>query len=206
MSRGDEIRLSKLLSFTLRHGAAKQGIAMDTGGWVSVPTLLAHPDYRRVNASFEQVCFVVENNDKKRFAMQFRPSASRSPADCHIRANQGHSSEVPELELRRLTAEDLSKYPVVLHGTTERAYQMIRHSGLNRMARQHIHFAKGLPGTSGVISGVRYSVEVIIYMDLEAMLRDGIEVYESANGVILSPGVDGVIPPKYFQKVEKFGK
>jgi 2'-phosphotransferase len=46
--------------------------------------------------------------------------------------------------------------------------------------------------------------EVVIYLDLAAVLADGIEVYESTNGVILSSGVDGTIAPKYFRKVDRF--
>ena len=45
--------------------------------------------------------------------------------------------------------------------------------GLKRMARNHIHFAAGEQSSSGVISGMRYSVEVKIYIDVARALEDG---------------------------------
>jgi 2'-phosphotransferase len=44
-------------------------------------------------------------------------------------------------------------------------------NGLNKMARNHIHMAVGLPGKAGVISGMRDSCQVVIEINLaKAML------------------------------------
>ena len=40
---------------------------------------------------------------------------------------------------------DPSAYPVVVHGTYSKAWQQIRHQGLSKMRRNHIHFAQGKP-------------------------------------------------------------
>jgi hypothetical protein len=69
------------------------------------------------------------------------------------------------------------------------------------MKRNHIHMATGLP-SSGVISGMRATCEVVIHVDVALALADGIEFFLSANGVVLTSGVDGVLAPKYFKKVE----
>lgn len=59
----------------------------------------------------------------------------------------------------------------VIHGTDRGALDRILQSGgLNRMSRNHIHFSKGLPGDSGVISGMRKGCQVCIYIDLEAAM------------------------------------
>ena len=42
--------------------------------------------------------------------------------------------------------------------------------GLCRMARNHIHFAAAMPGEDGVISGMRGSCQVSIYVN--AQVRD----------------------------------
>mmetsp|Transcript_7454 Transcript_7454/g.13012 ORF Transcript_7454/g.13012 Transcript_7454/m.13012 type:complete len:117 (-) Transcript_7454:102-452(-) len=87
------------------------------------------------------------------------------------------------------------------------------------MKRNHIHFAPGLPGNGGVISGMRKSCDVHIYINGSLCAQDGIQFYKSDNGVILTPGVDdeyeheyddhgkrkciraGTLPCKYFSKV-----
>jgi 2'-phosphotransferase len=71
------------------------------------------------------------------------------------------------------------------------------------MGRNHIHMASGKPKEDGVISGMRVSSSVLIYIDFENALSSGIKFYKSSNGVILSPGNDlRVIPPQFFLKVE----
>lgn len=77
------------------------------------------------------------------------------------------------------------------------------------MNRLHIHFAIGLPNDGNVISGMRNSAQIYIYIDLAKALNDNIKFYKSANNVILSPGnADGIIEIKYFLKVidHKTGK
>ena len=80
------------------------------------------------------------------------------------------------------------------------------------MARNHIRifhfltildFAKGLPGDNQVISGMRYSCNVIIEIDMAKAIKDGYKFYKSLNDVILCPGKgeDGALPPTYFSKV-----
>jgi 2'-phosphotransferase len=69
------------------------------------------------------------------------------------------------------------------------------------MSRNHIHFAIGMPKDEGVISGMRQSSEVYIEIDLSAAMEDGIDFYISSNNVILSEGINGVLPPKYFKNV-----
>ena len=70
------------------------------------------------------------------------------------------------------------------------------------MKRNHIHFAKGLPGDLGVISGMRQNSEVRIYIDVAEAMKDGYEFFESSNGVILCPGNEnGTLPSKFFKKV-----
>lgn len=66
------------------------------------------------------------------------------------------------------------------------------------MSRNHIHFAPGMPKDKEVISGMRNSCDVIIQIDMFKAIKDGINFYISANNVILTEGIDGTLPPKYF--------
>lgn len=104
--------------------------------------------------------------------------------------------------LRRMTLADLVDFPVVVHGTTTKAWTAIQAHGLSRMTRLHIHFATGLPGASGLISGMRHSCDVFIHLDLARALADDLRFYVSTNKVLLSPGnEDGFILPQYFSCV-----
>jgi 2'-phosphotransferase len=59
------------------------------------------------------------------------------------------------------------------------------------MARTHIHFAIGYPGDQNVISGMRFSSEIIIEIDVPKAMQAGITFQKSKNNVILSKGLNG---------------
>lgn len=69
------------------------------------------------------------------------------------------------------------------------------------MARNHIHFAIGLPGAGEVISGARVSCEVFIFIDMVKAINEGIKFFISQNSVVLSSGLNGFISPRFFSKV-----
>ncbi|CAD6892922.1 unnamed protein product [Tilletia controversa] len=100
----------------------------------------------------------------------------------------------------------------VVHGTTYPAWERILASGgLNRMGRNHIHLARGLPAsflqpsssqpqaepetestptpTPAIISGLRPTSSVILWIDVPRALEEGHPpFYLSENGVVLTPG------------------
>lgn len=82
-----DVKLSKSLSYILRHGAAKEDIQIDEGGFAFVDDILARPNLRRFTSA--DVERVVANNDKQRFAMTTDSVTGR----LKIRANQGHTME-----------------------------------------------------------------------------------------------------------------
>lgn len=72
------------------------------------------------------------------------------------------------------------------------------------MGRNHIHMSTGLPeDKQGVISGMRKDAEVLIYVDIQKSLQDGLLLWWiSENGVVLTEGDEnGVLSSKYFKKV-----
>ncbi len=76
------------------------------------------------------------------------------------------------------------------------------------MGRNHIHFAIGLPGKNGVISGMRSTCEVVIEINMvKALFKNNIPFFISSNKVILSPGIsDGSLPTNNFRTVLDFKK
>ncbi|KAL9094064.1 MAG: hypothetical protein Q9165_003734 [Trypethelium subeluteriae] len=155
---------------------------------------------------------------------------SDDPRDYLIRANQGHSLTVATEGLYEpVTLENAPA--MCVHGTTHNAWPLILKSGgLKRMKRTHVHFASGLPqGMSmlpedydadaqenengalmrpqdaPVISGMRASSAIVIYLDLPAALSSGLQFFRSENGVLLCAGEaeSGLIPYKFFRRVEE---
>ncbi|KAK9369769.1 KptA family-domain-containing protein [Lipomyces kononenkoae] len=198
-----DVKLSKSLSYILRHGPVKEKLPIQPDGYMNVAELLKHPRLRGI--TFADIRRVVDSNTKNRFKLEHRgpdgqATMNSEPTGWWIRANQGHSFEVPDLELEQIINPE--SCPVVIHGTYTDAWNNgIRSQGLRKMKRNHIHLAAGLPGESGVISGMRTSSDVYIYVDMKKAIADGIKFYKSENGVILTEGKGGVLPPQYFEKV-----
>ncbi|XP_012666187.1 tRNA 2'-phosphotransferase 1 isoform X3 [Otolemur garnettii] len=173
-----DVHLSKALSYVLRHGALKLGLPMGADGFVPLGALLQLPQFH--SFSVEDVQRVVDTNGKQRFALQ-PGDPSTGPL---IRANQGHSLQVPELEL--MPIETPQALPLTLvHGTFWKHWPSILLKGLSCCGRTHIHLAPGLPGDPGVISGMRPNCEVAVFI----------------NGPLaLAGNADGVLLPKYFKE------
>ncbi|CAK6964583.1 tRNA 2'-phosphotransferase 1 [Scomber scombrus] len=200
-SRGGEdrdVRLSKSMSYALRHGANKMGLHMGTDGFLFVEDLLAHPQFR--SYSMEDVERVVAANDKQRFKLCSHPEDGR----LQIRANQGHSVQVMDLELKPVLAGAPDCPAEAVHGSYIRNWSSIQQQGLSRMKRTHIHLAPGLPGEDGIISGMRRDCDLAVFIDVPKALADGIEFFWSENGVLLTAGdAEGKLLPKYFSQALK---
>ena len=145
---------------------------------------------------------IVDMNEKQRFQIDTRKEGY------YIRANQGHSFRIDaDLAMTKLTLDNLKLLNIdpdnIVHGTYFSAWEQIKNSeGLNKMSRQHIHFANQIPEQSKVISGMRKTCQVIIYIDIVKAIESGLTFYLSNNKVILSEGnIRGFIPSEFFTKI-----
>lgn len=196
-----QVRLSKSLSWLLRHGAMSSGLQMRPDGYARVSDVLASPMFKDV--TFLQLQDMVNRDQKGRFHLMFEPqlpASSHVPDVWWIRANQGHSMKDVKLDMRPiLSAADIL---MAVHGTTRRAWESIATQGLSKMNRNHIHLAQGVPG-SGVISGMRATAQILIFIDVQKALDAGIHFHLSENGVVLTEGdASGFLAPEFFQRVE----
>jgi putative RNA 2'-phosphotransferase len=165
--------ISKMMSLVLRHSPEKIGIQLGENGWVAVESLLnKFPKDFRLN--IETLEFVVENNDKKRFA--FNDNKTK------IRANQGHSVEI-DLDLVSKTPPDF-----LYHGTAEKTVALILTNGIQKMNRQHVHLSQEKETATKV--GSRHGKPVVLTILSAKMNQDGIQFYQSENGVWLTDFVD----------------
>jgi len=98
---------------------------------------------------------------------------------------------------------DPNKHPLVVHGTYAIYWKSILKNGLSKMNRNHIRmhikfsidFTTAYSGKKGeVLSGMRKSCDTYIELDIKKAMSDGIKFFESRNNVVLTPGIDGIIP------------
>ena len=172
----DVVRVSKRLSYVLRHHPDSVGLTLDQHGWVAVDDLLAA--LRLTRAELEEV---VARNDKQRFALD--------GTGTRIRASQGHSVPV-----------DLGHAPavppdVLFHGTVERFLTSILTEGLRPGNRHAVHLSADRETAERV--GARRGRPVVLQVDAAAMAREGVVFTRSDNGVWL---VDAV-PPRYLTRL-----
>ena len=101
MLPSDSIQFSKLLSYILRHKPEEYGIVLDENGYTNVNErrnkLTAHNE----NISFEILQYIVDTNNKKRFA--FNEDLTK------IRASQGHSVDVELLAYEFTNSSSFSR-------------------------------------------------------------------------------------------------
>lgn len=176
----DHVRISKALSYWLRHRPDEAGLTLDAQGWADVDSVLAALTRERFPGDFETLLAVVESSDKQRF--ELAPDLSR------IKARQGHSVGVD----LRLTP---TAPPAILyHGTVERFLDAIMAEGLSKMRRHHVHLSPDVETAQRV--GARRGRAVILQIDAAAMTAGGHVFYVTENKVWLTDAV----PPHYLRR------
>lgn len=164
----NSIRISKIMAYLLRHGALKEGIAMDNHGWIPIHDMVEFINNKsKLMITIDDVKHVVASDNKQRYTIK----------NGMIRANQGHSIHV-DLQLA-------SREPpaILYHGTARCFLESIMETGLLSMNRQHVHLSKDLETALAV--GRRHGSPVVIGIHAKKMARQGFTFYLSDNGVWL---------------------
>jgi putative RNA 2'-phosphotransferase len=168
---------SKFLSLVLRHAPEKIDLTLDENGWVNVNELIAQCNKLHKKLNLELLHYVVETNDKKRFA--FNEDKTK------IRASQGHSVAI-DLNIETATAPDF-----LYHGTVDKFLEGIKKEGLQKMSRQHVHLSQDKE--TAIKVGSRRGKPIILVVNTKQMQEDGFKFYLSENKVWLTDEV----PAKY---------
>ena len=178
--KNDYEKVSKFLSFVLRHKPEAINLTLDPNGWASVAELIqkSQPKFELTTELIKQV---VITNEKKRFSF--------SDDENFIRANQGHSIDV-DLKLSPKEPPE-----ILYHGTATRFLDSIKQQGLKAGQRQHVHLSSNLETANAV--GKRYGRPVILEVAAGTMYQKGHEFFLSANGVWLTE----YVPNKFFMVI-----
>ena len=177
----DYTELSKFLALVLRHKPETIGISLDKHGWANTIDIL-----NGMKISMQDLEYVVENNNKKRYA--FNEDKTK------IRAVQGHSHSL------NISLNLQEKIPptILYHGTKEYFLKSILKQGLKRMKRDHVHLSDNLE-TARNVANRRKGKSVILQIDTREMLKNRQKYYLSENNVWLTEHVS----PQYLTIIER---
>lgn len=166
-------KLSKFMSFVLRHRPDAIGLALDQQGWASIDELVLKSKAAGHSFSRDDLIQAVNTSEKRRFTLS---------ADGHrIRAAQGHSITI-DLGLSK------QEPPTVLyHGTARRFLRSILSDGLRPQARQQVHLS--VDEATAKIVGQRHGDPVVLTVDARRMHAAGFQFYVADNGVWLTDHV-----------------
>jgi len=163
-------KISKHLSYILRHNPDSIGLLLDAQGWASIDDLILKADF---SLNYELLKKTIEQNDKKRFII--------SEDGLYIRANQGHSISI-DLDL-----EPTEPPYFLYHGTADRFLSSIMEKGLEPRQRQYVHLSKDIQ--TAIKVGQRHGKPVVLTIEAKKMREQGHEFFLSENGVWLTKKV-----------------
>lgn len=122
------VKLSKEISYALRHNPKAYNLALDEEGFVSVEQLinaLNEKSKYKEAITIDDLIHVMEISDKQRLEIN----------EDKIRALYGHTIETP---IRKTAAIPPS---ILYHGTSHEALEKILKEGLKGMKRQYVHLS-----------------------------------------------------------------
>ena len=169
-------RLSKFLSWVLRHQPEAIGITLDTNGWTDISSLLQQAALHGHTMSRETLDHIVHTNSKQRFALD--------TTGTKIRASQGHTVDIA----LGLTPRQPPK--TLYHGTAVTYADPIATKGILKQQRQHVHLSSEITTARQV--GQRHGVPHIFRVDAARMYQDGFLFFLSDNGVWLTDHVPAI--------------
>ncbi|GAB2568556.1 RNA 2'-phosphotransferase [Gracilibacillus alcaliphilus] len=164
-------KLSKEISYALRHAPWEYELELDQEGWVSIQQLLTslQQSDQWTYVTAEDLQRMIELAEKKRYEI----NAGK------IRAIYGHS--VPMKILKKEAQPPKQLY----HGSSPLSTISIKEKGLLPMARQYVHLAVDLDTAYSV--GKRKNAQPIIWrVDTEKALAEGIKFYRGNEKVWLA--------------------
>ncbi|WP_340024526.1 RNA 2'-phosphotransferase [Paenibacillus sp. FSL K6-1096] len=174
----DYMKLSKEVSYILRHAPWEYELELDEQGWVDIGQLLhalqQNKKWQPVQA--EDLDKMIAASDKQRHEI----------VDGRIRALYGHS--VPQ----KIIKQDAAPPSVLYHGTARQWVDTILHEGLKPMKRQYVHFSVDTD-TAKLVGGRKDPSPVILTIDAGRAAADGIKFYHGNHNIWLADE----LPPEF---------
>lgn len=178
----DYIKLSKEISYALRHKPEEYNLSLDEEGYVFINDLLNSinsKNHYSKTITIDDIYEVIRISDKKRLDIN----------NDMIRALYGHSVETV------IQKEEAIPPDVLYHGTTHKAINNIMIEGLKPMSRQYVHLSVDID-TAKLVGLRRDNDPIILTIDAKKAYEGGIKFYIGNDKIWLSEH----IPSKYIHK------
>jgi putative RNA 2'-phosphotransferase len=174
------IKLSKFLSFVLRHHPERYNLELDDEGFTTLSALMgAIKNTRHSWAEVKDIEKIIAEGERRRFEIK----------GDKIRALYGHSVKV-KIE------NSFCPKGALYHGTAPEKLSKILTDGLSPMGRQFVHLSKDKE-TAFKVGERRHPNPVILEIDAEEACKSGIQFFDR-DEVILSEK----IPPEFIKPLE----
>lgn len=175
-------KLSREISYALRHAPWEYELEMDEEGWVSIEQLLdaLHKtgDWKAVTQ--DDIQKMIDMSEKKRHEI----------VDNRIRAYYGHSIPTKINKTKRKPPANL------YHGTARRFIKSIMESGLSPQSRQYVHLSQDIE-TAQSVGKRRDDKPCILVIDSLTAWNEGVPFYYGNEKVWLAD----FVPCKYIKQL-----
>ena len=159
-----KVRISKFLSYILRHNPDKFNLPLDKNGYAPINGILVILKEKFAGFSKEELSDLIKTDPKGRFAIQ----------GDKIRATYGHSLPI------ELTHKPVEPEQFLYHGTSRSAAVKILKEGLKPMHRQFVHLSGNKEDAFGV--GLRHTHKpVILKVKAKEAHSRGIEFFKEKD-------------------------
>ena len=171
---------SRKMSQLLRHDP--KPLVMDDKGWVN-----SHELCKYLDITMEGLEWIVENNDKKRFAFNDDKTL--------IRANQGHSKGIADdKDYAKITA--LQVELELYHGTDNVTAELIKNDKILAGNRQFVHWSASMETATKRARQRAFHNKtnpVIVVLRARSYIHNKGKLLMADNAVYLTPEIDGNI-------------
>lgn len=172
----DYVRLSKTISYILRHHPEDYDLELDSNGFVDVNLLLDSINSKKEfnkNITIADLKHILSTSDKKRWEI----------VDNKIRAYYGHSID------QEIKHEVKIPPNVLYHGTSPKVVYKILEEGLLPMKRQFVHLSEDIE-TAAIVGKRRDKNPIILVIDSKKAYEDGVKFMCENNNIWLTKKVD----------------
>ncbi|WP_339850357.1 RNA 2'-phosphotransferase [uncultured Dokdonia sp.] len=178
MSENQE-KISKLISYWLRHKPEDGNIQLDQFGWAEMKSVITALNSKRFELTENQLIELNDSFDKVRWEIDSEKK--------RIKATHGHSISIEQ----ELNSELPNK--ILFHGTASKNIAGIIKNGLLSGQRQYVHLSEDIEMASKV--GKRHGKPFLIEINTTELIENGWEFFKTQQNVWLTKN----IPSKYLE-------